>query len=477
MTALTATEIGSILLIVLWNGFFVAAEYAFVTVRRTRLHELIAQGSKRAASVLRIVENPTHFISAMQLAVTLSSLALGAVGEPAISRALEGAFGVEGKANTGLAGLLAVIIAFVLITTLHVVLGEIVPKTIGLGRAEATALWVAGPVRVFFRVFLPFIWVLQRLARIVNRSLGLEDPHGMALVHSEDELKMLVSASHEEGVLEAEEQEMLYKVFDFSETEVEDVMVPRPDVVALSVTLTPAQAMEAVLKQPYTRYPVYRGDLDDICGMLHLRSLYDALAKGTSDLGDIQPLLRPAHIVPETKKLGKLLTEFQRTSTHMAVVVDEYGSTAGIVTLEDLIEQIIGEIDDEYDRPDVSILRLGKDRIRIAGSFPIEDFNERFGLALSEDDYVTIGGFIFGELGRAPGPGDSVDVPGCRFRVHEVDGARILTLDAHFKPSAHTAREDDEHEAASRAAAPLDAASAHEDAAAAEADVDHESRM
>jgi len=231
MSTATTIELGSILLIVVWNGFFVAAEYAFVTVRRTRLQELVDQGSRRARSVLAIVENPTHFISAMQLAVTLSSLALGAVGEPAFSHLVESSLGLGGNARSGIAGTLAVICAFAIITTLHVVLGEIVPKTIGLGRAERVALWVAAPVRVFFRLFQPAIWLLQGLAGIVNRSLGLEAPKGMALVHSEDELKMLVSASKEEGVLEAEEQEMLYKVFDFAERQVEDVLVPRPDVV------------------------------------------------------------------------------------------------------------------------------------------------------------------------------------------------------------------------------------------------------
>ena len=434
MTRAELIGLASIVLIVVWNGFFVAAEYAFVTVRRTRLQELVAQGSKRASSVLKIVDDPTHFISAMQLAITLSSLALGAVGEPAFSDLVWEAFGASGATRTGVASAMSTVLAFAIISTLHVVLGEIVPKTMGLGRAERVALWVAGPVRVFFRLFQPFIWALQRLARIVNRSLGLDDPHGMALVHSEDELKMLVSASHEEGVLEAEEQEMLYKVFDFAERQVEDVFVPRPDVVGLPVTMSPADAMNEVLRQPYTRYPVYRGDLDDVVGVLHIRRLYGAL-NGEGEVPEtLESLLRPPLIVPETKALGKLLGEMRRTYTHMAMVVDEYGSMAGIVTLEDLIEQIVGEIDDEYDKPDVSILRLSKDRVRLAGSFPVEEFNERFGRKLSEDDYVTIGGFVFGELGRAPEVGDRVDVEEVRFVVHQVDGARIVSVDVELRP-------------------------------------------
>jgi CBS domain containing-hemolysin-like protein len=264
MSVRPALEMGAILLIVGWNAFFVAAEYAFVTVRRTRLQELVEGGSRRARSVLAIVDDPAHFISAMQLGVTLSSLGLGAVAVPFVSELLRDGVGVD---NAGVAGAAAVAVAFALVTALHVVLGEIVPKTIGLGRAEATALFVAGPVRLFFRLAHPFIWTLQRLARVVTRTIGVPEPSGMALVHSEDELKMLVSASGDEGVLEVEEQEMLHKVFGFSETAVEDVMVPRPDVVALPVTLTPAEALREVQKHPHTRYPVYGEDLDDIRGL------------------------------------------------------------------------------------------------------------------------------------------------------------------------------------------------------------------
>ncbi len=319
-------------------------------------------------------------------------------------------------------------------------LGEIVPKTIGLNRAEVVALWVAAPVRLFFRIFQPFIWVLQRLARIVNRSLGLEDPHGMALVHSEDELKMLVSASKERGVLEADEQEMLHKVFDFADTHVEDVMRPRPDVAALKSSLSLDEAVHEVRKHPYTRYPVYRENLDEIVGLLHIRSLFDAVYSDSPPT--LETLLRPAQIVPETKELGEMLKLFRRTSTHMAIVVDEYGSTAGIVTLEDLIEEIVGEIDDEFDKPGVEMVRLGPDQVRIAGSFTIEDFNELFGTSLSDEDYVTVGGFVFGELGEAPKAGASVKAEGCTFTVHEIDGARILKVDVALRPHPSEATEE-----------------------------------
>jgi CBS domain containing-hemolysin-like protein len=429
MSTLTLIEILSIVVIIAWNAFFVAAEYAFVSVRRTRLEELVAQGNRRARMVKGIVERPSHFISAMQLAVTLSSLALGAIGEPAVSRLLKDAFG---SVSSGVATTISVIVAFGLISALHVVLGEIVPKSYTLANSERVALFVAGPTRLFFFLFGPIISALDWLSQQVLKLVGVDSSgHGQD-VHSEEELKMLVRRSSSRGVLEASEQEMLDKVFDFADTEVEDVMIPRPDVVALPVTLTPAEALAEVLEHPYTRYPVFEEDLDDIVGVLHVRTLFGAMQNGGAAEPNLRGLCRPAHVVPETKRLGVLLAEFRRMNSHMAVVVDEYGSVAGIVTLEDLLEEIVGDIADEFDRPDSSVLRLGRNRVRVEGSYPIEEFNERFEHPLPAADYHTVGGFVFGELGRAPVPGDAVTVEGSRFAVVDVDGPRILHVDVTF---------------------------------------------
>jgi CBS domain containing-hemolysin-like protein len=225
---------------------------------------------------------------------------------------------------------------------------------------------------------------------------------------------------------------MIDKVFDFADTEVEDVMIPRPDVVALPVSLTPREAMQRVLEHPFTRYPVFGEDLDDVLGVLHVRTLFGAMQNGAASAPDLRELMRPAHLVPETKPLGQLLGEFRRTNNHLAVVVDEYGSVSGIVTLEDLLEEIVGEIADEFDLPETSILRLGRDRVRIEGGFPIEEFNERFDRRLPEDEYHTVGGFVFGMIGRAPRLGDAVDADGMRFAVAELAGARITHVDVTF---------------------------------------------
>ncbi len=444
MTSVTLIEIALIVVIIAWNAFFVSAEYAFVAVRRTRIDELVEEGSVAAKRVRRLLDDPARFISAFQVAITLSSLALGAVGEPAVSRVFEELFGNVGMLGDGAVVVISVILAFAIISSLHVVLGEIVPKTLTLSRAESVALTVVLPVTIFMWVFWPFIWVLRGISEALIRLMGLESPSEMRLVHSEEELKLLISASHEEGVLEAEERQLLYKVFDFAETEARQVMVPRPDVVALQVDLTPDEAIEQTLNAPYTRYPVYGETLDDLVGVVHIRHLFGARLQ-QSDATTLEAFVRPVPIVPETKKLDELLADFRRTNTHMAIVVDEYGSTVGIATLEDVLEEIVGEINDEFDLPDRELIRLAPDRIRIEASFPIEDFNERFGGDLPDEDYTSVGGFLFGELGRPARPGDVVSHRNFRFTVREVDGPRIRVVDVELKAHPQAGAEEAEN--------------------------------
>ncbi|HEY2327129.1 MAG TPA: hemolysin family protein, partial [Gaiellaceae bacterium] len=277
-------------------------------------------------------------------------------------------------------------------------------------------------------------WLLQRSTEIVLRLLGLEPPGADHEAHSEAELRMLLSSSAEQGEIEHEEQEMVYKVFDFADKDVSDVMVPRPDVVAISIDLPPAEALQAVLESPYTRYPVYRESLDNVVGVLHVRDLISAMHDRGIAAVDLEELLRPAYMVPETKDLAALLTEFRRTNQHLAVVIDEYGSVEGIVTLEDLLEEIVGEIEDEFDLPDEDVERVDDHTIRVDGTFPIDDFNERFSVDLPAEDYHTVAGFVFGQLGRAAEHGDVVSHDGIDFRVDELDGQRIGRLTVTFKP-------------------------------------------
>jgi CBS domain containing-hemolysin-like protein len=428
-------ELLGVAALILLNAFFVAAEYGLVTARRTRMVELHHQGNRRARDVLRITSDPPQFIAAMQLGVTLTSLGIGALGETTLSNWFE----------TWLSTVLAVLLAYLILTYFHVVLGELVPKGVALGHAEGTALWVVRPVRAFFVVFRPFVWVLRVSTNAVLRLLGLEEPGAEREPLSEAELRMLLSRSSQEGEIEHEEQQMIDKVFVFGDKDAADVMVPRPEVVAVSIELPPEQALASVLDSPYTRYPVYRETLDDVIGVLHVRDLFSAMHERGLASVKLEDLLRPAYVVPETKDLASLLQDFRRTNSHFAVVVDEYGGMAGICTLEDLIEEIVGEIEDEFDVAEEQIEQIDEDTYRLDGMFPIDEFNTRFGTDLPDEDFHTVGGFVFGKLGRAPEVGDTVAEGPMQFDVLEVDGSRIETMSVTFasRPEPRTAYADD----------------------------------
>jgi putative hemolysin len=425
----------AVLLIVLANAFFVAAEYSLVTARRSRLGEMAVAGSRRAQIALRIMDSPVRFIGTVQLGITTFSILLGAVGEPIVEHWID-----EPLLSQGV----AFVIAFSVVTYLHVTLGELVPKAIALTKNESTALWVALPVEAFYLATYPLVWFLQESSNALTRLFGINPAPVGIVAHTEEEIRMIVAAAEDTGVIEEVEEEMLYKVFDFAEKEVHDVMVPRPEVVALSVDLPTQEALAAVIDSPFTRYPVYRGSLDDVLGVLHVRDLFSALYDRGIDSVVIEELVRPAHVVPETKDLGPLLAEFRRLNQHMALVVDEYGAVEGIVTLEDLLEEIVGEIEDEYDLPDESVQRLENGRVRIDGTFPIDDFNERFEQELPQDDYHTVAGFVFGQLGRAAEAGDEVVHDGIRFQVVDVDGQRIERLEVEFTAGEEPEAEADE---------------------------------
>jgi putative hemolysin len=418
----TGLRIVVVLLLVLGNAVFVAAEYALVTARRSRLTERAESGGRGARTALRLMDDPVRFISTVQLGITVFAILIGAIGEPLLSDLVE----------PPLSALVAFLVAFTLLTYLSVVIGELVPKAVALQQAERIAIALAVPLDWLARISHPLVWVLQGSASIALRAIRVKPAPAGMIAYTREDIRHSVAAAEDVGELEEAEEEMLYKVFDFASKEVAAVMVPRPEVTAISVDTTPEDALATVIDSPFTRYPVYADTLDDVVGVLHVRDLFSAI----HDLGiaavELRSIIRPAYVVPETKDLAALLADFRREKLHMAIVVDEYGVMGGIVTLEDVLEEIVGEIEDEFDLPDTSIERVDERRIRIDGTYTIDDFNEEFGTDLEQEDFHTMAGLVFGELGRAPEVGDVVAVDGLTLTVLEIEGSRILRIEVEF---------------------------------------------
>jgi putative hemolysin len=422
-----------VLLLVFGSAVFVAAEYSLITARRARLEERAARGSRGAKRALSLMDEPVRFIGLIQLGITVFAILIGAVGEPLLSDFFE----------PPLSAGISFAIAFAILTYLSVILGELVPKAVALQRAERIAIVISVPLDLLGRLVHPVVWLLQVSANLVLRVLRVKPAPAGMLAYTREDIRHSVAAAEDVGELEEAEEEMLYKVFDFASKEVSAVMVPRPDVVAISVDMPPEEALRAVVDSPFTRYPVFRETMDDVVGILHVRDLFAAI----HDLGiasvSLESIVRPAYVVPETKDLAALLADFRREKQHLAIVIDEYGDVEGLVTLEDLLEEIVGDIEDEFDLPDTSIERVDETHVLIDGTYTIDDFNEEFETELEHEDYNTMAGLVFGELGRAPEVGDEVRVDGLVLRVLEIEGSRIGKIEVEFGADGGTPT--DEH--------------------------------
>jgi len=423
-----AWRLAAVLALVFANGFFVAAEFALVTVRKTRIDQLIAEGSALARPVRRAITDPDSYIAATQLAITMTSLGLGWIGEPAVSSMIQPALGLlpvslrEATLRT-----ISVALGFAVITALHIVLGELAPKTIALQHAERTALVVGRPTEIFMRIFWPFISMLNRTGRAVVRLLGLKPPSGSSLVHSEEELKMLVTASQEAGVIEEEEEQMLHRVFGFGDLTAGQVMLPRTEMLALPVRVARRDLLARLSQATQLVMPVYGAGLDDIAGEVRMRDLLGLVA-ATDDTIDLTPLLHEPLTVPDTLKADDLLTEMRKRRTPLAVVIDEYGGTAGLVTFERLMERIVGEIGPADGSGTAAITVLTDGSALVDGLALTTDVNVQFGLDINEDLYDTIGGYVLGRLGRRPRLGDTVEIGGRKIRVEALDGLRVARV-------------------------------------------------
>ena len=387
--------------LVLLNGFFVAAEFAIVKVRSSQIELRAQAGSSLAKLAHHMITHLDAYLSATQLGITLASLGLGWIGESVVSQIVINVmefFGFQGSQE--LAHRIALPISFAVITVLHIVFGELAPKSLAIQRSEATTLAVTLPLRFFYYLFMPFIWILNGFANLVLRSMGIRPIHG-AEVHTAEELRLLFEQSAEGGVLVDSQHELLENVFEFNERMVKQIMVPRTRMVAIDVNIPEPELMELIFEEGYSRLPVYDGSIDNIVGVLYVKDILSQMRLGEPII--IEKLMRPAYFVPETKKINRLLQQFQRRHMHMAIVTDEFGGVSGIVTIEDIIEELVGEIQDEYDEEMPIVERLSDFEYKVNGGAPVPDANDYLPFPLPEgEDYETVGGLVTMVYGHIP---------------------------------------------------------------------------
>jgi CBS domain containing-hemolysin-like protein len=422
--------------LVVLNGFFVSAEFALVRSRRSRLEAMAGEGDRLAALALRATTNIRALLSASQLGVTLASLGLGWVAQSVFTEAIGDAIGslpfaIDLPLRLTIGGALALAI----VTYLHVVFGELAPKGGALAYPEGFARFLVPPLMAWAWITTPFTAILNRSSQAVLRALGHSNLDvEMSSVHSPEELRLLVEQAEEGGAIERQDAALLDAVFEFSEKNAREVMTPRTEIVALPRDATLEETLTIVTEGGFSRYPVYADTIDNIVGILLAKDLIRIAGERPPGFTPTS-IMRPAHVIPGSRAVEEVLADFKRLKEHMAIVLDEYGGTAGVVTMEDLLEEIVGEILDEYDELEPvgpSTTREGD--TRISGAASIGEINSRYELAVPDEEYTTIGGFVFGALGRVPAPGDRVSAGGATFIVREMDGRRVETLGMLIEP-------------------------------------------
>jgi CBS domain containing-hemolysin-like protein len=422
----------SLFVLIAINAFFVFAEYSLVASRRTRIDEMAEQGNTTAKVVARVMKDPDRFFAATQVGITLTSLAIGVLSEPAFSSLLDAVFSSIGLALpflNVLSTFLGAISGLLIASYFQIVLAELVPRAITLRMAERIALIVVPPMNVLASIFRPFVWLLKSSSRLVLRLLGFKTDADSERVHSLEELRMLVEESEKGGVLESEQSDMLDAVFTFGDTTVREVMVPRTEMTCVSAESALQDVAHVFSTHAYSRVPVYEEDIDHIVGILHIKDLMRALL-ATSRTPSIRQLMREPFFVPDTQRADELLGQLRARREYLTVVLDEYGGTAGLVTMNDLVARIIGEVQDATSPGLPDIQHTPNGSAIINGLTSIGDVNDAFGLQLIDENYDTIGGYIMGRLGRIPKAGDEVILPHQQiaFRVEEMDKLRVAKV-------------------------------------------------
>ncbi len=413
-----------VFLLVLANGFFVSAEFAIVKVRSTQIMEQLRRGHRIAPVAKHIVEHLDSYLSACQLGVTLASLGLGWVGEPLLADMIYRPLVAVGLTNETVIHTISFLVSFALLSFLHIVLGELAPKTLAIRYAETTTLIISLPLQLFYRVFKPAIWLLDKSATVVLGILGFNNEGHSEHLHSAEELEIIVTEGARSGVISKTEQELLSSIFEFSSTSAKEVMVPRTEMVALNIALPREGLIRKVVEEGYSRMPVYNESMDNITGVIYSKDLITLLEH--RELIVLQDIVHPAYFVPESVKISQLMRDLQQRKLHMAIVVDEFGGTQGLITMEDILEEIVGEIHDEYDEV-LKDVEQGTDGASLVDArISISDFNEKFGAELLEDQgYETLNGFLNKISGKVLAQGEELQYQNLQFKVIKTSQRRI----------------------------------------------------
>ncbi len=422
---LPVTELLVIVLLTILEGFFVAAEISLVSVRRSRVDQLVDEGSPAARRVRRLLDDPGRFLAVIQLGLTFLGFFASAYAAVSLVTGLKSLLERVDWLHDS-AGGIALVIVTAILALFTIVFGELVPKTLALAHPERFALVLSRPVDVLGRLLGPIVAVLTAITRTVTRAFGA-DVTAEAQI-SAQELRLIVERGGEQGILEAEEEQMIHAVIELGERRVHEVMVPRTAISGLPASASFEEAIDEVMEDGHSRVPVYEGSIDEVIGILYAKDLLPFLKDGSGPRPALRSLLRTPVFVPESITIDDLLHEFQRRKVHIAIVLDEYGGTAGLVTIEDLLEEIVGEIQDEYDEEEPMVVRLSDDKARIDGRASVDELGELFETELAledEDEYDTVGGLVFHRIGGVPKPGDQVSVDGLILTVESTDGRRV----------------------------------------------------
>lgn len=414
-----------VMLLVLLNGFFVAAEFAMVKVRSTRIETLLQEGNTRAKYAKKLVDHLDAYLSACQLGITLASLGLGWVGEPAIAHMIEPVLQDLGFSQAVIQTI-SFAIAFSIITALHIILGELAPKSLAIQKADSVTIWTSVPLIGFYKIMYPFIWILNTMANSILRVVGIQAANEHEAAHTEEEIRILMEESHKQGYINKTELTLVDNIFDFAERHAKEVMIPRTDMVCLYAEDPFEQNLEKALIEQLTRYPVCAPDKDNIIGFAHIKDLLAALAKGKKPA--LREMVREVLAVPESMPISDLLKLLQKNRAQIAIVIDEFGGTAGLVTVEDILEEIVGEIQDEFDEERPVVELRGNDAHSVDGRLLLEEVNEVFGLDLDAEDVDTLGGWMSARVEMPPRIGEKISHNDYEFEVEEADNMRVIRV-------------------------------------------------